>query len=195
MKQALKLKIFEKRKSLSEEYVIEKSTEIKEMLYSLPEFKEAKNIMFYVSFDNEADTHEMIKELLLEKEKTVVVPYTEKDNYLLQISKLEDFNELEKKNFGILEHKEHHIKKFDIADIDLVIVPGVVFDKSGHRIGYGHGYYDRFLDNLEKINKNAVKIGLAYDFQIADKIPIEKHDVPVDKIVTEKRIIRCNTAK
>jgi len=83
----------------------------------------------------------------------------------------------------------------DIADIDLVIVPGVVFDKSGHRIGYGHGYYDRFLDNLEKINKNAVKVGLAYDFQIADKVPIEKHDVPVDKIVTEKRIIRCNTAK
>mgnify|MGYP001353627139 FL=1 len=189
MKQTLKSEIFEKRKALSKEEIKEKSNKIKEKLFSLPEFKDAKNILFYVSFNDEVDTHEIIKELLANKEKNIIVPYVVKNNPILQLSEIKNFNELEPKTWGILEPKDEFIRKFDIENVDLVIIPGIVFDQNGHRIGYGYGYYDRFL---KKLDKNVVKIGFGFEFQIVDKIPEEKHDVPVDIMVTEKRVINCN---
>jgi len=189
MKQTLKSEIFEKRKALSKEEIKEKSSKIKENLYSLEEFKKAKNILFYVSFNDEVDTQEIIKELLANKEKNIIVPYVVKNNPILQLSEIKNFNELEPKTWGILEPKDEFIRKFDIENVDLVIIPGIVFDQNGHRIGYGYGYYDRFL---KKLDKNVVKIGFGFEFQIVDKIPEEKHDVPVDIMVTEKRVINCN---
>ena len=189
MKQTLKSEISEKRKALSKEEIKEKSSKIKENLYSLEEFKKAKNILFYVSFNDEVDTHEIIKELLANKEKNIIVPYVVKNNPILQLSEIKNFNELEPKTWGILEPKDEFIRKFDIENVDLVIIPGIVFDQNGHRIGYGYGYYDRFL---KKLDKNVVKIGFGFEFQIVDKIPEEKHDVPVDIMVNEKRVINCN---
>ena len=186
MKHNLKSEVLEKRKALSKDEIKENSNKIKENLFSLPEFEKAKNILFYVSFNNEVDTHEIIKELLTKK--NIIVPYVEKGNPILQLSELKDFDELEAKTFGILEPKEDKIKKFDIGNVDLVIVPGIVFDKNGHRIGYGYGYYDRFF---HKLDANVKKIGLAFDFQVVDKIPEEKHDVPVDFVITEKRVLVC----
>src|SRR3989338_2155993 len=187
MKHSLKSGILEKRKSLSREEVEEKSSKIKESIYSLDEFKSSKNIMFYVSFNNEVDTINTVKELLDKSEKKVIVPFVEKGNPILQLSEIKDFNDLEPKTHGILEPKEDKIKKVDIGKLDLVIVPGIAFDKNGHRIGYGYGYYDKFLG---KLNKNTTKIGLCYGFQLIEKIPEEKHDVPMDIIVTEERVIK-----
>ncbi len=188
MKSKLKPEIFEKRKALSKEEVSLRSERIKERLYSLGEFKKAKNIMIYVSFNNEADTMGIIGESLKNKEKAVLVPYVNKDK-LLQISKINSFDDLEPKTFGILEPKEGKIRKFDAEKLDLVIVPGIAFDRRGHRIGYGKGHYDRFLENLPKQVK---KIALAFDFQLIEKIPEEKHDVAMDIIITEKEIIKCH---
>ncbi|MBI2659471.1 5-formyltetrahydrofolate cyclo-ligase [Candidatus Woesearchaeota archaeon] len=157
MKKALKDAIFEKRKALSKIEIAEKSAKIRENLYSLDEFKNSKNILFYVSFNNEVGTIETIKELLANKKengKNIIVPYVEKNNSMLQLSEIKDFSDLEPKTFGILEPRENKIKNVDIGKLDLVIVPGIAFDKSGHRIGYGHGYYDQFLG---KLNENAVK--------------------------------------
>ena len=187
MKQTLKSGILEKRKSLSKREIDEKSRVIKEKLFSLNEFKDAKNIMFYVSFNNEVDTINIIKGLLDKNEKKVIVPFVEKGNPVLQLSEIKDFNDLEPKTFGILEPRENKIKNFDIGKLDLAIVPGIAFDKKGHRIGYGYGYYDRLL---EKLNKNIIKIGLCYEFQLIDKIPKQKHDIPMDIIITEKRIVK-----
>ena len=188
MKRALKHEIFEKRKVLSKDDVKEKSLKIKENLFSLEEFKKAKNIMFYVSFGNEVGTREAIKELLAKREKTVAVPYVLENYPILQLSELKNFDWLEPKTFGILEPKELYIREFNYEKLDLVIVPGIVFDKKGYRIGYGHGYYDRFLKILKKDVK---KIGLAFELQVVDEIPEEEHDVPVDIIITEKRILKC----
>ena len=190
MKQTLKQEIFQKRKSLSKEEVKEKSSLIKSNLYSLEEFKKAKNIMFYVSFKNEVSTRETIKELLAKKEKTIVVPYVLENYPILQLSELKNFYWLEPKTFGMLEPKELYIREFNYEKLDLVIAPGIVFDKKGHRIGHGHGYYDRFLKILKKDVK---KIGLAFELQLVDKIPEERHDVPVDIVVTEKRAIKCSS--
>ena len=188
MKQTLKQEIFQKRKSLSKEEVKEKSSLIKSNLYSLEEFKKAKNIMFYVSFKNEVSTRETIKELLAKKEKTIVVPYVLENYPILQLSELKNFYWLEPKTFGILEPKELYIREFNHEKLDLVIVPGIVFDKKGYRIGYGHGYYDRFLKILKKGVK---KIGLAFELQIVGEIPEEEHDVPLDIVVTEKKVLKC----
>ena len=190
MKQKLKDEIFRKRKSLSKREAEEKSRIITEKLFLLNEFKDAKNIMFYISFNNEIDTIETIKKLLKNKgenKKNIIVPYVEKNNPILQLSEIKDFNDLEPKTYGILEPMEGKIKKFEINKLDMVIAPGVVFDKNGHRIGYGYGYYDRLLG---KLGKKATKIGLCYDFQLIDKIPEQKHDVPMDIIITEKRIVK-----
>jgi len=188
MKHTLKQEILEKRNSLSEEEIAEKSSAIIKSLYSSPEFQAAKNILFYLSVRNEIDTQEAIKELLGKKEKTIIVPYVIKNNPILQLSELRDFNELEKKAFDILEPKQVYIKEYNPEKLDLIIIPGLVFDLSGHRIGYGYGYYDRFL---KTIKHNPKKIGLAYDFQVIDKIPKEQHDVPMDIVLTESRVIKC----
>ena len=188
MKRTLKQEILSKRNHLSKEEIRKKSSEIKNKFYSLPEFKKSKNILFYVSFNNEVDTHGIIEELLKNKEKTIIVPYVEKHNLILQLSELKDFNGLEPKTFGILEPKKNFIREFNPEKLDLAVIPGLVFFKDGHRIGYGYGYYDRFLKTLKK---KPVKIGLAFDIQIAEKIPHEEHDIPMDIIITEKEIMHC----
>ena len=141
MKQTLKQQIFAQRKKLTKEEITKKSSEIKNTLYSLPEFQNAKNIMFYVSFNNEVDTQEIIKQLLIKKEKTIIVPFVLKNNPILQLSELKNFNELEPKTFGILEPKKLYIREFNHEKLDIVIIPGMVFDLNWHRIGYGYGYY------------------------------------------------------
>ena len=187
MKQTLKQQILEKRTSLSREEIKEKSNKIKNNLFSLKEFNEAKNIMLYISFNTESDTQKIIRELLNKKEKIIVVPYVIKGDLRLHLSELKNINELEPKTFGILEPKEMYIREFNPDKLDLVIVPGIAFDKKGHRIGYGYGYYDRFL---KTIKKKAVKIGLAFDFQLIENIPEEEHDVPMNIVVTDKEILR-----
>ena len=137
--------------------------------------------MFFVSFNSEVHTHDMIKTAL--KSKTVVVPKVSHNE--IEQSLIIDFDNLIAGKFGILEPIE--IMKIAYKNIDLVLVPGIVFDKEGHRIGYGFGYYDKFLRKVPK----AIKIGLAFDFQVIDKIPKEMHDVPVDVIVTEEGVINC----
>jgi 5-formyltetrahydrofolate cyclo-ligase len=87
-----------------------------------------------------------------------------------------------------LEPKKNYIKEVSIESIDLIIVPGVVFDRNGNRIGHGMGYYDRLL----KKSHNIPRIGLAFEFQIVKKIEAEEHDERIDMIITEDRIINCN---
>jgi 5-formyltetrahydrofolate cyclo-ligase len=180
MKEILRKQYLERREAISSKIVIEKSKKIKKLLFSLPEYKKAKTVLFYVSTGNEVSTIEMIKAAL--KEKVVAVPKTNKKNKNLIISKIKSFSELKEGAFGILEPAK--INKIGIKDIDLIIVPGVAFDSACARIGHGGGYYDRLLYKTK-----APKIGLAFEAQIAKKIPCEKHDVRVDKVITEKRVI------
>lgn len=186
MKERLRRKLTKIRKNLSESEVLEKSKQIKKRLYEINEFKQASTILFYVSYNNEVYTHDMIKECMPNK-KNMIVPISDKENRRLILSKLNNWNSLESGSYGILEPRKEKIKKITLDKIDLIIVPGVVFDMNGHRLGHGMGYYDRLL----KDSTNASHIGLAFEFQIVDEIPAEKHDFPVDKIVTEERIIDC----
>ena len=182
MKTQLKESILEKRNSLSKDEIIEKSNKIKLNLFNLESYKKSKTAMFFVSFGSEVSTHDIIKESI--GRKTIVVPKV--TGHEIEPSLILDFDSLVPSGkFGILEPIE--IMKVAYKNIDLVLVPGIAFDKEGHRIGYGFGYYDKFLKKVPK----AVKIGLCFDFQVVDKVPREEYDVPVDFIVTEERVIEC----
>ncbi|MEK6983028.1 MAG: 5-formyltetrahydrofolate cyclo-ligase [Nanoarchaeota archaeon] len=182
MKNQLKQSILEKRNSLSKEEILEKSDKIKDSLFNLNQYKKSKTVMFFVSFNSEINTHEMIKKSL--KDKTVIVPKVAHNE--IEPSIIIDLDNLiPHGKFKVLEPIE--AMKIANKHINLILVPGIVFDKEGHRLGYGLGYYDKFLAKVP----NAVKIGLAFDFQIVDKLPREMHDVPVDLIVTDERVIEC----
>lgn len=187
MKERIRREIMEKRNNLSKSDLLKKSNKIKKRLFAMAEFKRAKTILFYISYNNEVFTHEMIKECL-SNEKHIVVPITDKKNRSLILSLLENWKDLDYGAYGILEPKKEKIKKIAINKIELIVVPGVVFDECGHRIGHGLGYYDRLL----KYTKNVLLVGLAFEEQIVEKIPAESHDIPVDKIITERRIIDCH---
>jgi len=185
MKSNLRKIILEKRDLLSPKEITRKSLEIKQRLFNLKEFNEVTIISFYVSFRSEVETHEMIKETL-RLDKRVVVPIVKKKKRL-SLSELKNFNELELGKFGILEPKVAFRREINLEEVELVIVPGVAFDEKGNRIGYGRGYYDDLLTRMKKIPF----IGLAYELQIVPEIPKEERDIPVHKIITEDRIIRC----
>ena len=186
MKDKIRKQLVNIRKNLSKEYVFENSCKIKNRLFDLKELKDASTILFYISYDNEVDTHEMIKELLSNK-KTIVVPVVDKERRCLILSKLESWNDLEVGSYNILEPKKDKIIEIDLDNIDLIIVPGVGFDEKGNRIGHGKGYYDKLLKN----SKQATSIGLSFECQIFENIPTGKYDIPINIIVTEKRTIDC----
>ena len=182
MKKLLKESILEKRNSMTQSEINEKSNDIKKKLFDLDSFRKSKSIMFFVSFGNEVNTHEMIKEAM--GNKTIIVPKVLQHE--IEPSMILDFdNIVQSGKFNIPEPIE--IMRVAHKNIDLVLVPGIAFDREGHRIGYGFGYYDKFLKKVPK----AAKIGLCFDFQVVDQIPREEHDVPVDFIVTEERVIEC----
>ncbi|MFC1655393.1 5-formyltetrahydrofolate cyclo-ligase [Patescibacteria group bacterium] len=176
-KDIIRKNINEKRKKLDPFNKNKFDRKIFEVLLQLPEWKNAKNILMYVSHSYEVDTHMLIRTHL--DEKNIVVPKTHKIDNTLILHKISTFNELKKGNFKILEPVSH-TKKIDPKDIDLAVIPGVAFDLKGQRVGYGKAYYDNLIPNL-----NCRKIGLAYSFQIVDNVPAEKHDQPVDLLITE----------
>jgi len=178
-KQEVRNIILKLRKAQKEDISLEKSKEICKKLENIPEFKSAKTVLVYLSKKEEVRTDYIIKQLL-KQGKCITVPCVNEKNLILS-----EYNEdckLEKKEFGVLEPKE--IKPVNNSEIDCIIVPGVAFDLEKNRLGHGCGYYDRLL-NIS----NAYKIGIAYDFQIINNIPIEEHDKKMDLIITEKRVI------
>jgi 5-formyltetrahydrofolate cyclo-ligase len=185
MKEKLRKEIKEKRKKQTKEENRKKSKEIKEKLFGLSEYMDANTVLFYISYNGEVFSHEMIKEAL--KDKIVVVPISNTKDETLSLSVLESWDDLEIGSYGIFEPRKECIKEVSIDDIDLIIIPGVAFDLKGNRMGHGKGYYDKLLEKTK-----ATSIGLCFECQIIDRIPTEKHDIPVTMIITEERIIDCN---
>lgn len=186
VKQRLRQIILRKRNSLGQEDKELKDRIIKERLFGLSEFQKAKIIFFYFSFGSEVATQKMIKECLL-AQKRIFLPAVDQDKKTLSWAEIRDFKRLKPGPYGIPE-PGNNFNELALEKIELVIVPGIVFDRYGFRLGYGGGYYDRFLSLLPP---PVIKIGLAYELQIVAEIPRTKHDCPVDKIVTEAKIIDC----
>jgi len=176
LKNYYRAKLLKERESYKK--VKEDSEKIGEKFLSLPVVKNAKSIMFYYPHKNEVDTLPIIQNLI--GKKIILLPVVKgKDLYPVSIKDLSNLKD------GYAGIKEPVGEPFNPKLIDIVVVPAVAFDKHGYRLGYGKGYYDRFLTKTD-----ALKIGFAYDFQILDKIDSEQHDIPVDIIITPTKIIK-----
>lgn len=186
MKAELRKELLSKRDNLREKEIEVKSVMIKGRLFNLSEFRDANFILFYAAFRNEVKTESMIKEALLSG-KRVALPIVSKKKDRLLISEIKDYDkELAPGAYNIPEQKEKYQKLKLFHEVDLVILPGVGFDEKGNRLGYGGGFYDRLLSETDH---RVTLIGLAYEIQITPRIHRSPHDVRVDKIVTEKRVI------
>ncbi len=159
---------------------------ITDSFMSQPEYASASTVMFYVDVRDEVRTRQALPDAL-KSGKRIVVPYCVDGE--LELFWLEDMNELELGMYRILEPKlelrEVAEKKLAPEDLDLVMVPGVAFDRMGGRAGHGKGYYDKLLEHARP---DAPLIGLAFECQIFDQIPTEEHDIFMDKVITEKGV-------
>lgn len=185
-KEEIRKKILKKRLSLSPKYIRDKSRKVFLNLAKTVEYVNSQNIMFYVATRSEVQTEEMIK-VSIKMGKNVFVPIILSECLNLAPSKIFKFDtELEKGKKGIFEPKKEYYRLFPPENIDLIVVPGVAFDSDGNRIGRGFGYYDNFL---RKVRYSTKISALAFEMQIVKKIFVDKNDIPVHKIITEKRII------
>lgn len=176
-KQQIRSKIISKLKTQKEDTRDRKSRGILEKLLRQKEFIKAKIVMFYIAFDGEVNTEEMIKEAK-KLGKTVTVPVCKRNRITLRPCILDDNAGLKKGLYGV--HEPSTKRFIRSKDLDLVIVPGVAFDRKGNRLGRGKGCYDLFLKRLPK---DTPAIGLAFDFQILPTIPAKMHDVSVNKVI------------
>jgi 5-formyltetrahydrofolate cyclo-ligase len=185
-KAEIRQELLSKRDKIPPEVKRAKNRMLRERLLSLDEFRNAGIVFFFASFRTEVDTSEMIKSSLMSG-KRVLLPRVDKDRHELLLYEIRDFRELTPGYLGIPEPPVSE-KQMNINDADIVIIPGAGFDASGNRIGYGGGYYDRLLSGLQK---GIPVIAPAYEEQIVDSIPSEPHDIKVQMIVTDRRLIRC----
>ncbi|MBC8062338.1 MAG: 5-formyltetrahydrofolate cyclo-ligase [Clostridiaceae bacterium] len=147
-------------------------------------YKKSRVIFVFVSFKSEVNTHKII-EHALKHSKIIYVPKIKSKENVMEIFQINSLKDLKTGYFNILEPEESCLAA-DSNNIDLILMPGVAFDRLGGRVGYGRGFYDEFL---RKMDKSVDKIALAYDFQILDKVPMDEFDVKIDGIVTNREII------
>ena len=184
-KSILRKKYKELRNNMSKEEVSVRSQSILQNLASHPLWAKSSTIMCFLSLGNEVETKPIIARAW-EENKQVVIPVCQTESRTIIPSLLTSFQHLEPKTMGILEPKEGKLYPVDPKIIDLCLIPGLAFDLEGHRIGFGAGYYDRFLPLLKP---GTPKMALAFDFQISPQtLPHEAHDVKLDFICTEKKV-------
>lgn len=183
-KRALRARMLDARDALPADDVARRSEQIAARLLALPEVQRAGTIFCYLSFGNEVATHPLLRYWLADGRR-VLVPVFDLERRCYRPGVLRDVDcDLATGRFGILEPKT-----FAPPDghADVAVVPGLAFDAAGHRLGFGKGYYDAMLRAF-----GGVKIGLAFDCQMVPAVPAAGHDVTMDFIVTETRVIRRN---
>lgn len=172
-------------KRMDEETYFHRSRLILQRLLQEPSIIKGKTIAVTISGFPEVETREMIK-ALWGLDKIVAVPKCEPKTREMDFYVITSFEQLETVYLTIAEPKVSETTYTPKEEIDVMIVPGVVFNERGYRVGFGGGYYDRYLSAFR-----GEKLSIAFDEQIADVIPTEVHDIPVNIILTDKRRIHC----
>lgn len=151
-------------------------------------FSSAGVVCSYVDFRDEVETSEFIAELLREGRRIAVPIQLHGTAQPLLFAEIDSLAELVRNRFGILEPPRAAARLVPTAAIPVFLVPGLAFDPAGHRLGYGLGCYDRAFADAAP---GALKVGLAFELQILESVPADSHDVPMDFVVTEDRVIRA----
>jgi len=162
-------------------------------LAALPEYQRAVVVMFYVDFASEVRTRQFLP-TAWDAGKRVVVPFCAGDD--LELFHIESMEELAEGSYGILEPTEavcgRRQRRVDAAGLDLIVVPGLAFDRRGGRLGQGKGYYDRLL---RTVRPDAPRIALAFECQLVPVVPMRPHDAYVHKVITEAAVYEAVSAK
>lgn len=182
-----------KRNSLSNEDIERKSSIITEYFFRSKLYEQTNAVMAYVSIKSEVRTEKLIEKLIEDKGRALI-PKCNTDTNTLKVYSISDFSCLTKGAYNILEPDNEKIisgiiKEVDKTEIDAVITPAAAFDSLGFRLGYGAGYYDRFLKDY-----TGIKIGFEFSDCICERISAEKEDIPVDIIFSEQGCMIINDA-
>lgn len=156
----------------------EESKILCEKILELEEYQRAEKILSSMNFGSEVEIERLNKKIL-EDNKKLYLPRVEKDGKLSVVEYGEGFSI---GSFGIREP----IGESYFGELDLIITPGLAFDREGNRLGYGKGYYDRVFTRYSK----ALKVAPIFDIQLVDKVPTEEHDIKIDMIITKNEILR-----
>lgn len=184
-KAEIRKRILEIRKNLSDEEIAKKSEAILQNVLKTPEYEEADNILLYADYNHEVMTRGIFDNAIAHQ-KRVYFPKSDSLTNTMDFYQTVSIRQFSRGFQGILEPKEdlRYRYKFKPREDTLVILPGVAFDISGYRIGYGRGFYDKYLADKRQLSTMA----LAFSCQIVDGIPKDIHDIKMDKIVTEEII-------
>jgi 5-formyltetrahydrofolate cyclo-ligase len=183
-KAKIRTRIIRLRNAMTREEITAGSDAIVKRLTELAGLRRASTLMVFLSYGSEVLIDDLIRWAWAEG-KRVAVPLSNPETRELTPCRIDSFGDLEIGHYGIREPKVGSSNPLPKGEIEVVLVPAVAFDRKGYRVGYGGGYYDRFLPGVPQ----AAKIGVAFACQIVDGIPADSYDVAVDGLVTEKEII------
>ena len=190
MKQQIRQQYKQLRNQLSQEQVAQYSRQIINHLFDLDCWKESTIVMLYVSFQNEVTT-QAIYQRGWDMGKTMLLPICSPQDSLMEMSILSSFEQLQPNRYGILELPKTAQQMVPPQEIDLCLIPGIAFDHFGNRLGFGAGYYDRYL---AKLRPQTPRIALAYECQWYPGIlPTNIYDLPMDAILTERALYQIKT--
>ena len=182
-KRLIRKQIFAARKQCSDAQVEEWSHQITDQVLKLSEFVKAKHILAYADYNHEVMTRYIIEEAWKAGKEVAVPKVVGKD---MVFYRLTDFSQLEPGYFGIPEPVRGEIVKWEDA---LMVMPGVAFDPENNRVGYGGGFYDKYLEK----HPNLHAIAIAFELQMYRDLPFEEHDIKPEKVVTEKQSYPLDT--
>jgi 5-formyltetrahydrofolate cyclo-ligase len=183
----LRKEFLAKRNALDAAARTRDSSLIRQRVFQHSAWKNAEILLCYVSFNSEVETHLLIQEALRFK-KRIVVPLHDPVSKETPLSELRFFRDLGPDHRGVLQVKPECRSLIDPANITLALIPGIVFDTQGGRIGFGGGYFDRLLPLMPK----TFRLGLGFSAQISTvPLPLESYDVRLHAIITEKNVIPC----
>jgi len=185
-KAGLRRALAEARRGLSPEERRSASRRIIAACRSLPAFAQAQIVCTYVSFREEVETIELVSSLLAEGRRVAVPVHLHGVVQPQIFAEISSLDELVPSRFGVPQPPREAARFLPTAAIPVFLVPGLAFDPSGRRLGYGLGFYDRAFAAAAP---GALKIGLAFELQVLESVPADPHDVPMDFVVTEQRVI------
>lgn len=183
-KSALRKELKNARKLLKNK--LELSNEICKAFLETKDYKECSTLLCYVSFGDEVNTLNILSHAL-EQNKIVAVPVCIDKSGNMDFYIIKSIDDLHIGSFGILEPRINECEKLNDIKNAVIVVPALCFDAFGNRLGYGKGYYDRFLQK-----HSLISFGLCYNSLIQKNVPVDKYDQKVDYVITEKQIINCN---
>lgn len=181
LKKDIRTQVKKYRKEATADQIEKNSQLICKKFLELQEYRQADTIFAYVDCKNEVQTRNVIRQCWIDGKK-VAVPKV--FGQIMKYYYIHSFDDLEAGYFGIMEPKDDKLQEADCPEA-LMILPGVAFDVKRHRVGYGGGFYDRYLEAHSKMKK----VAFAFEFQMFEEVPYEKFDIQPEKIITEKRII------